>query len=182
VKIKAATIGRGLTNAEFRMRNAERRLRVPFFLSEAAMLDAFPFSELAWARVNEAAAAVTNATLQDDEVLAASKVVELQMVLASLREAYGDHPVLLETEADFLDDPMERRDLYLRAIRGAVRGEIPTYTIRISLAALLLESFADRASARAHLADCATEVTEFGDAGERAQWNELMTKCSGFLQ
>jgi hypothetical protein len=143
------------------------------------MLNPFPFSETEWARVSEAARAVTNAALQDDEVLAASKLVELQLVLGSLRDTYGDHPVLLETEADFLNDSAQSCELYLRAIEGATRGDIPTYAIRISLAALLLDSFADCDAARNELSACKSEVTELGDSWEQSQWHELMQRCNG---
>jgi hypothetical protein len=142
------------------------------------MLSPFPFSESEWDRVNKAAAAVTNATLQDDDVLAASKLVELQLLLASLRDVHGEHPILLETEADFLNDPAERRELYLQAIDGALHGKIPTYTIRISLAALLLDSFVDCDAARNELMACKVEVMELGDSGEQLQWNQLLQMCS----
>lgn len=142
------------------------------------MLDPFPFSESEWGRVSKAAAEVTNATLMDDGVLAASKLVDLQIVLTSLREIHGDHPVLLETEADFLRDPMQSYQLYLQAIDGAVRGSIPTYTVRISLAALLLDDLSDRVAARTQLMACEVETTELGDSWEQAQWAELLQRCS----
>jgi hypothetical protein len=75
-------------------------------------MNPFPFSESEWSRVAAATLAATNATLADDEVLSASHFVELQSVLTELRRVYGDHPVLLETEADFAAEGAERIALY----------------------------------------------------------------------
>jgi hypothetical protein len=142
------------------------------------MLNPFPFSESEWGRVSEVAAEVTNATLMDDEVLAASKLADLQVVLGSLREMHGDHPVLLETEADFLLDPGQSCQLYLQAIDGAMRGSIPSYTVRLSLAALMLDELNDREAARTQLLACEVETTEVGDSWEQARWAELLRRCS----
>jgi hypothetical protein len=141
------------------------------------MLDPFPFTESEWAGVDEAAAKVTNATLMDDDVLTASKLAELQIVLSSLRERYGDHPVLLETEADFLCDPVQSRQLYLQAIDGSMHSAIPAYTARISLAALLLDELGDREAARTQLMACEGETRELGEPWEQAQWMELLQRC-----
>jgi hypothetical protein len=73
--------------------------------------DGFPFSTDDWSRVQDAARAVVNATLAGDDVLRASRFEELRLVVAELRESCGDHPALLETEADFSGDPAERRRL-----------------------------------------------------------------------
>jgi hypothetical protein len=113
----------------------------------------------------------------DDDVLKASKLIDLQVVLLSLRDTHGDHPVLLETEADFLSDPPESRELYLRALEGATRGQIPTYTIRISLAELLLDVLADQDAARTQLAACADEVATLADQWDQARWKELLQRC-----
>jgi hypothetical protein len=65
-------------------------------------MDALPFSDAEWDAVVAMSRAVVNATLAEDRVLAASALVELQGVLADLRARYGDHPILAETEADFV--------------------------------------------------------------------------------
>ena len=81
-------------------------------------VEAFPFSEAEWAAVREAALPVVNAALADDAVLQASHLVGLMEVLAGLRARYGDHPVLLETEADFTEDDAESAALYGRRFPG----------------------------------------------------------------
>ena len=47
--------------------------------------------------------------------------------------------MLLETEADFTDDDGERLALYQQAVRTAVAYGLPTLSIRLSQAGLLLE-------------------------------------------
>jgi predicted alpha/beta-fold hydrolase len=73
-------------------------------------VDDFPFSDAEWDAVVVAARAVVNAAIAEDRVLAASAFAELQAVLNDLRTRHGDHPILAETEADFVgviaDDPM----------------------------------------------------------------------------
>jgi hypothetical protein len=68
-------------------------------------MEIFPFTQADWQPVQDASAALVNATLAEDAVLQASQFAELEAVLKELRERYGDHPILLETEANFLDDP-----------------------------------------------------------------------------
>jgi hypothetical protein len=67
-------------------------------------VEAFPFTESEWASVQEAALLVVNAALVEDPVLRASHVSGLFDVLVDLRVRHGEHPVLLETQADFAED------------------------------------------------------------------------------
>lgn len=136
--------------------------------------DAFPFSQSHWDEVNEASLALVNASLADDDALRQSLFIELTIVLHRLRTIYGDHPTLIETEADFSDDPAERRLLYEQAIAVAVEHSLPTYTIRISLAKLLLDDFLDPTTASAQLAACEHELSQFADESERCEWNQLV--------
>ena len=134
-------------------------------------MKAFPFSEAEWATVREAALGVTNGALANDPVVQASHVFSLRRILAQLRGRYGDHPVLLETEADFADDDVERVSLYRQAIETATAHRMPTLSIRMSLARVLLEG--DQASqAMAELSACAGELAQ-ADAAERSEWAEL---------
>jgi hypothetical protein len=144
-------------------------------------MDVFPFTQADWQRVEDASIPVTNAALADDAILHASYLVELQAVLEDLRDRYGDHPILLETEADFLDDPSLQLPLYRSAIRLAEQNDLPTFTIRISLAGLLLHELADPRQAKEELAACESELSRHADEWERKHWAELMRDCEEFV-
>jgi hypothetical protein len=140
-------------------------------------MDAFPFSESDWQRVKQVTLALLNASLIDDARLEASLFSELLRVLDELRAQYGDHPVLRETEADFLEDPAGRVDAYRTAIRVAEEHHLPTLSIRVSLARVLLENFTDPIRAKSELAACRSELSANADRGEMQEWSELMTEC-----
>jgi hypothetical protein len=141
------------------------------------MMDEFPFTQAEWQRVSDTATALINASLAEDSILRDSWFAELQAVLAELHAKYGDHPVLLETEADFHDDPHVRRDMYLSAIRIAIANTLPTYSIRISLAWLLLDDFKDPIEAKHELTACEPELAQHADDWEREEWSELVREC-----
>ena len=138
----------------------------------------FPYSKAEWARVSEAARTVLNATFADDKVLRASGFAELRRVLSELRQRYGEHPVLLETEADFTDEPYQRVRVYHQAIALALASGWPTYSIRISLARVLLEDIEDAWQASHELSACRAEVATRADDYEREQWEELQAGCA----
>lgn len=140
-------------------------------------MEPFPFSRQEWDEVADAALPVVNAGLMDDNVVRASHLVDLLDVLARLRERYGDHPILLETEADFVEETGERVALYRRALEAAVASGLLTFTIRISLAEVLFKDLGRPAEARAELTACEDEVNEFGDDSEREHWGELAVQC-----
>jgi hypothetical protein len=138
----------------------------------------FPFTDDDWSLVSEAARAVVNASFAKDEVLHASLLEELFCVIADLRRDYGEHPILLETEADFAHDPSERIKLYERAKESAHTGDLLTYTIRISLARVLLEELNDCGRALKELLACGDEVFDYGDESEQKEWTELQAECA----
>jgi hypothetical protein len=125
-------------------------------------VEAFPFTEAEWAA---------------DPVLRASLLVGLLDVLAELRARHGDHPVLLEAQADFTDDDGERVALYRRAVRVALTHGLPTLSIRLSLARVLLGA-GQPAAARVELRACAGEA-HLGDEAERSEWAELLAESGG---
>lgn len=139
----------------------------------------FPFTPDEWQRVSEASHAVMNATLADDQVLRESCFTELAAVLDELRTRYGDHPVLGETEADFMDDPRRSREAYYQALRLAGQHQLPTASIRISLAGLMLRAFNDASEARCQLLACEAELASVDDAWTHTEWQELMRQCNG---
>jgi hypothetical protein len=140
-------------------------------------MNLFPFTDGQWAEVESAACAITNATLADDTVLRESLLLELFDTLGKLREQYGEHPVLLETEADYEADPAEREAKYREAIHLAEENALPTITIRLSLAALLIDELHNAVAARRVLVDCQSELRRREDQWDCEQWNELMQKC-----
>jgi hypothetical protein len=140
-------------------------------------MDSFPFTNEEWLQVKESALTVLNASLAEDDVLRSSHEEELHCVLSQLKVKYGNHPVLLETEADYCDDPATQRDLYQQAIRQAESGQLATYTIRISLASVLLQDFNQPDQALAELLACQAELEPYADDSERREWTELVEEC-----
>lgn len=141
-------------------------------------MNPFPFSEAEWSRVEHASVDVVNATLMDDDVLSESRRIVLGNLLLELRERYGDHPILLETEADFATDSAQRRELYLRSITLAERNGLLTYTARLSLAELHLTEFGETENARRELLACQLEVETHADEHESRNWHSLLGKCN----
>lgn len=126
--------------------------------------------------VNDAVMPLVNATLAEDAVLHASAHEELLCVLRQLRACYGDRPVLLETEADFCDEDVERVALYRRAIEVAVANELPTLSVRLSLSQHFLDDN-DRPAAVAELQACAGELSD-ADASDQTSWQSLMAAAA----
>lgn len=134
-------------------------------------MDQFPFTQSEWSRVSDAAFPLVNASLADDDVLYASLFIELQRVLAELRGRYGDHPVLLETEADFTDDNGQRICLYRRAIEVANCHRLPTLSTRLALARIFIDVGQHRV-ALSELTACEDEA-RLAPPDESAEWREL---------
>lgn len=138
-------------------------------------MEAFPFTRAEWATVGDAALPVVNAMLAGDPVLRASHLIGLQEVLAGLRARYGDHPVLLETEADFADDDRDRITLYRQAATTAAANRLPTLSILLSLARAMLNT-ARPDEAAAELAACEQELPG-GDDMDRDEWAALAAEA-----
>ena len=139
-------------------------------------MNPFPFAADEWDLVSAASLRVVNATLADDDVLRASCFIGLQAALDELRSRHGEHPVLLETEADFTDDFPERDDLYKRAKVLALRHQLPTLSIRLALARMYLEVLRQPEQARQELKACENELIP--DAKDDLDaWHELMIAC-----
>lgn len=137
----------------------------------------FPFSEDEWARVKEATHGVMNATLANDSILRQSLLSELDIILEELSCRHGDHPILLETSADFQDSPEKQLDLYRAALALADRNNLPTLSIRLSLARLLLEDFGQCDAAAHELVACQSELRTNGDRRDLEEWSLLLSRC-----
>jgi hypothetical protein len=140
-------------------------------------MEDFSLSACEWARVRDAARAVLSAALAGDAGLRASSFEALRLVLAGLRSAYGDHPVLLGTGADFCDDTLERERLYREAVQGAGRAGLPAYAVRLAVARVLLDEFGEPGRAFGELVACEPELAARGDDSERAEWADLLARC-----
>jgi hypothetical protein len=139
-------------------------------------MDEFPFTKGEWASVSKAMNSLVNASLQDDDILRKVYFQELQRILRRLGRRYGEHPVLLETEGDVTHGPRRRVKLYRKAIQLAVEHKLPTYTIRVSLADVLLD-LDESQCATAELLACQPELAERADDFEKWQWQEVMARC-----
>jgi hypothetical protein len=138
-----------------------------------AAVEAFPFTAPEWEAVRAAALSVVNSYY--DEILQASHLEALRDILAQLQARHGEHPVLLETEADFSSDDEERIGLYRRAARMAADHQLPTLSIRLSLAESLLK--VNRPTeARAELDMCQAELDSVDDFDHKT-WSELLAEC-----
>ncbi len=142
-------------------------------------MNPFPFTSKEWRKVRTAGHALMNATLAYRDKARMRHLLRLEVVIAELREKYGDHPVLTETLADFVDSPKERVSLYRCALAAAFEHCLPTYTIRISLARVLIEEFNQMTEAGAELALCRGEVMEQTDEAVTREWKELVRQCAG---
>jgi hypothetical protein len=134
----------------------------------------FPYSTEEWDQVTEVALKITNANLMDDAVLRMAYFNDLCAVLGELAQRHGDHPILLETEADFHDNPQQQCALYARANSLAERHRLPRLSIAISWARLLLERLGDRNGARMLLLNVVDEVQSADDQGDVDEWHTLM--------
>ena len=150
--------------------------------SGCRVVTGFPFSVADWSRVSEAARAVVNATFAGDAVLRASRFEELRRVLAELRATYGQHPVLLETEADFTDEPSQQVQMYEQAKQLAQAEGLVTYSICVSLARVLLEGVDNAEQAYRELLACRDEVVNHADESDRTEWAELKAECARRLR
>ena len=133
----------------------------------------FPFTKADWNRVSEAARAIVNATLIDDDVLADCRFSDLRETLDDLREKYGEHPILLETEADFRHDPNEAISLYSQALAMARENGLPTETICLSYARALIENRRDLDQARELLKACHDTIHAGGDEADIRDHDDL---------
>jgi len=136
-------------------------------------VDEFPFTNADWGRVKDAACSIVNAQLADDDALADSMFLDLQATLHDLRGTYGDHPILLETEADFCDDTEESIRLYADALSIASENDLPTGSICLSYARLLIENQRDIAKAQMLLESCRESIHVDADSTAIGEYEEL---------
>lgn len=141
-------------------------------------MNTFPFSEAEWSNVEEAARAIVEATSIEDEILEAAQTARLEALLEDLRARYGEHPILLETKADFTNDVGERMALYERAKGISLANGLPTLSIRLSMARVFLDELGQPAAARRELLGCHPELDSDPDTSIRREWTELLAQAT----
>ena len=136
-------------------------------------MDRFPFTKREWKAVRAAASAVAEASGPSQRSV---RFAELKAALEALKGTYGDHPVLLETEADFTPEPASAAKLYRAAELYAAANELPTLTIRLSLARVLVEELNQPREARAALLACRDELPD-ASVADCGAWTTLLSEC-----
>ena len=139
-------------------------------------MEAFPFTEEEWEAVREAARGVINANKAEDRDLRAARLADLQSVLHWLRSRHGDHPALLETEADFSTSPSDAAGLYRQAEREAAARGLPALSIRLALARVLINELDEADAAREALLACQEELP-YARERDCETWTNLFTEC-----
>jgi hypothetical protein len=139
-------------------------------------MEAFPFTDAEWDPLKPVVDSILDAGRCDDDALAASLRLDLLDMLAVLRERHGDHPVLLETIADYTDDDAESAVLYRRAVAIAEEHGLPTLSIRQALAYTLMK-LGEPAAAVEEFHTCRCEVPD-ADEDDRTWWAGMMEEAS----
>ena len=135
-----------------------------------------PYTTAEWDAVRLAAGAITEAADAGDAAGRAARFADLQTLLGEIQQKHGDHPLLWETEADFTPDPAAAADLYRVAEALAVADNLPTLSIRLSLARLLAEELDRPAEAREALLACRDELPGARRPDCQA-WSDLLAAC-----
>lgn len=76
-------------------------------------------TQAAWDRVIEKACDVANATRADGDPMYDVYREQMLEILDELEAEFGTQSRILDTRADYLDDPFERRRLYTKALQLA---------------------------------------------------------------
>ncbi len=136
-------------------------------------MEAFPFTDEEWDPLKELASLILNASIRvEDPVLAASLRLDMLDRLEVLRERHGDHPVLLETMADYTDHLPEQVALYRRAAQLAEAHHLPTLSIRLSFVFALIELDQPMAALE-ELRACGDEAAKGNENDQKGWLNQL---------
>jgi hypothetical protein len=76
-------------------------------------------TKAAWNRVIEKACDVANATRTDDDPMYDVYRVQMLEILDELEAEFGTQSRILDTRADYVDDPLERRRICTKALELA---------------------------------------------------------------
>ncbi len=137
-------------------------------------METFPFTAAEWKQVIDSTHPLMEARLAEDNSLAEAKLKILRSRLLDLKNKYGEHPILLETEADFVEEASEAKSLYERALSLAKENSLPIASISISYAYLVFAYLEDPKSAQEILESCRDEVYDGGDESIITEHEDLM--------
>jgi hypothetical protein len=114
--------------------------------------------------VCDLAANITNATLADDSALAESLYQRLRLYHEEQLAAGRSHPFIIETLADYSNDPTQAVHYYEQALAMSLRmsSDEPTHTILIGIGEQLIE-LGRREQAEAFIRDGRAEALRRGD-------------------
>jgi len=136
-------------------------------------MEEFPFTADEWGRVDALAGEIVNASYADDAAVADSKLFDMRDLLEELRGRHGEHPILLETEADYCHDEQESLRLYREALRLAIDNQLPIASICLSLARALIDKDGNASEISHLLKLCREEVYAGSDSYEIGEFEEL---------
>jgi hypothetical protein len=98
-----------------------------------------------WDRVHAAAVDIVNASAIEDEFLCAHHTQRLLDILDELEVTYGRIPSILDTRADYTDDPSVAIALYEEALAATEDPELTSLTLP-SLIRLKIQEYHDESS------------------------------------
>ncbi len=70
----------------------------------------------AWSEVHQKACDIANASMMDDDVLAASHSAAMFDILDALERDFGRQPAIIATRADYVEDIDSKRQLFADAL------------------------------------------------------------------
>jgi hypothetical protein len=129
-------------------------------------------------RVSELALSITNATMADDDALCKSFYQQLLDYSSEQSLAGRSHPFLLETLADYTDDPAQALGFYKQALALSrhMTSDEPTQTILIGIGARLIE-LGRREQAEAYLRDGRAEAVKRTDTFGIEEADRLLSEA-----
>jgi len=136
----------------------------------------FPYTADEGNRIVEIARHLVNAGLAHDELRRAKQLAELRQYLDELIGKYGEHPILIETQADYADTFEESMALYEKAKTDSKSMGLPLLSICLSMALLVLNERDGKSRALELLQECQDEVC---NANEYELWKieEIKAAC-----
>jgi len=140
-------------------------------------MDKFPFSKDDWGEIVDIECDMANFLEREDED-SPELFSKFLGIIKKLENKYGRHPVLLETLADFTDDPEESKKLYTEALEIATKNGLPTITIRISFAESLIDYFDNNAYALQILKSADNEIKQHTDEWNVKEYYRLKRKLT----
>ena len=137
----------------------------------------FPFSKDEWDEIVDISCDMVNFLEREDED-SPELFTKFLDIINKLENKYGRHPVLLETLADFTDEPKVCKKLYTEALEIAKKHGLPSISIRNTFANLLIEDFQDYSMALQILQAGDKEIKKHDDKYNIEQYFKLKRKLT----